>query len=47
MPYRLVLTLPVGNAAELTLNVEHLSAGVYLLRVAYETSSVTRRVAVQ
>ena len=44
---RLVLTLPVGKAAELTLNVEHLPAGIYLLRVAYETGSVTRRVAVQ
>ena len=34
-------------AAELTLNVEHLPAGIYLLRVAYKTGSVTRRVAVQ
>ena len=42
-----VLALPVGNAAELTLNAEHLPAGIYLLRVAYETGSVTRRVAVE
>ena len=42
-----MLALPVGNTAELTLNVEHLPAGIYLLRVAYETGSVTRRVAVE
>ena len=42
-----VLALPVGKAAELTLNVEHLPASIYLLRVAYETGSVTRRAAVE
>ena len=46
MPCRPVLALPVGDAAELTLNVEHLPVGIYLLRVAYGTGSVTRRVAV-
>ena len=45
---RPVLALPVGNAAaELILNVEYLPAGIYLLRVAYKTGMVTRRVAVQ
>ncbi|GAA3983473.1 T9SS type A sorting domain-containing protein [Hymenobacter antarcticus] len=44
---RPVLALPVGTAAELTLNIERLPAGVYLLRVAYENGSVTRRIAVQ
>ena len=42
-----VLALPVGNAAELILNVEHLQAGIYLLRVAYKTGSVMHRIAIQ
>ena len=35
-----------GPTAELTLNVEHLAC-IYLLRVAYETGSITRRITVQ
>ena len=44
---RVVLAQPMGPAAELTLNVERLPAGVYLLRVVYESGSVTRRIAVE
>ena len=44
---RLVLARPEGKAAELTLNVEHLPASIYLLRVAYGTGMVARRIAVQ
>ena len=38
---------PVTNAADMTLNVEQLPAGMYLLRVSYSAGIVSRRVAVQ
>ncbi|HEX8656492.1 MAG TPA: T9SS type A sorting domain-containing protein [Hymenobacter sp.] len=38
---------PVSTAAEQTLDVANLPAGMYLLRVSYEAGIVTRRLAVQ
>jgi uncharacterized delta-60 repeat protein len=43
---RTVRTLP-GGLAEVTFDVRHLPAGVYLLRVDYAEGPVTRRVVVQ
>ena len=44
---RPVRTHPATTAAEITLNLENLPAGMYLLRVRYAAGVVTRRIAIQ
>ena len=44
---RAVRTQPVADGTEVTLNVENIPVGVYLLRVHYAAGAVTRRVVVE
>ena len=44
---RLVRSQAVANAPEVTMNLENLPAGVYVLRVSYAAGAVTRRLVVE